>query len=754
MASTIIDNGDAGYSTTGGTWSNTGAGVGYGASAQFSHGAAGSTASWTFTGLTPATTYYLGHTWGANAAWASAINIKVYDSDGTTVLLNTTFDETQSPADFTDTGASWHFLGGFAPTGTSLKITITDPGTGYTIADAALLTATLPAITPTTVQNGDWNTGSTWNIGSVPSASSAVALAHAVTITANTIHGDGTDAQFITASSASASLTITGAVLTLKGHAQFGSTGYNSGVRTWLTIQNNGSTPGGIKLDGNSGVAPHIYLGRQAKCVITGQSRANPSYIETKSGSAGDHGFLAGLPGATEPAQYDLRYFRLTRLGSSSVSGLGAELALGATGIARFRDGVIDNCGLTPDVTIDDGDGIFHIENVKWTNALHATYVNNANVAGSNRLAAGTRLVKNCQVYGKKLHYAAGVDVSIIDNALEAGVHFGAALSADAGVISGNFWQRTDGDIVGIGGKAEDNYCYSTTSLASFFHITGNTYQRNIFDNSHPTTSVCMVESESGDFNNVVLNNLALPGAGQILAFNSNPAFGTLVTSRFRHNTFFCASTNAASAGGSFLGMKASTVLDYKSNLGCKLTAGASGNYLFQNQSPATPPEGPPVEVLLATDATHNATWNLVTSSTYSDNSTGTHFDTPMPTGSTAANANGVVLSGNPFVDSSRNLSTWGAMLGAANDAETVTRLMAQYDPTDADYDARYTTTALYTWVSAGFKVTGSQGLLLKDAGHDGVTIGALGFQAASTGGDAYSYQVSDLYSDLSPMSL
>jgi hypothetical protein len=80
-----------------------------------------------------------------------------------------------------------------------------------------------------------------------------------------------------------------------------------------------------------------------------------------------------------------------------------------------------------------------------------------------------------------------------------------------------------------------------------------------------------------------------------------------------------------------------------------------------------------------------------------------------------------------PFVDSTRNIRTWGASQGtdgslsAAEDLLVLNpRLIAQAD------------TGLIDWLLAGFAVTDST---LKDAGSDGVTIGAMGYVASGGGG-------------------
>ena len=91
-------------------------------------------------------------------------------------------------------------------------------------------------------------------------------------------------------------------------------------------------------------------------------------------------------------------------------------------------------------------------------------------------------------------------------------------------------------------------------------------------------------------------------------------------------------------------------------------------------------------------------------------------------------NLNSVTIGSNPFVDNMRRLSTWAGSIGAtATNQGALDALRRRIDWTDGAYNPANgaTPSAAVTWVKAGWRVTNAA---LKNAGSDGVTIGALPF--------------------------
>lgn len=164
-----------------------------------------------------------------------------------------------------------------------------------------------------------------------------------------------------------------------------------------------------------------------------------------------------------------------------------------------------------------------------------------------------------------------------------------------------------------------------------------------------------------------------------------------------------------------------------RSNLVVRLTAGGSGVFAVQDGDST---------VNAVTLGSHNAYLNANTSTCHYNTSTAQAGVLGANTIRVSQNddfpnsnfgENDITLTGDPFVDSTRNLGTWGALKGT-DGSESAAIDWAIAHPAETWDD----TTGLWAWVRAGYKVTGPQGLLLRNAGHDGVTIGAMEFQAAA----------------------
>ena len=134
-SSWTLDDGSAGYSTSGGWNTYTGAG----AQGDFSYKSVGSgagTATWTLSGLTPGD-YLVSVTWQAYSNRASDAPYTVLD--GSTALGTVTMDQRVAPVGFVEDGVAWQDLGVYQLTGDTLVVRLTDdagPSGSYVIADA------------------------------------------------------------------------------------------------------------------------------------------------------------------------------------------------------------------------------------------------------------------------------------------------------------------------------------------------------------------------------------------------------------------------------------------------------------------------------------------------------------------------------------------------------------------------------------------------------------------------------------------
>ncbi|MBK8019197.1 MAG: hypothetical protein IPK20_22675 [Betaproteobacteria bacterium] len=135
----VIDDGDAGFTTTG-TWTSvTGSGANAGRGGDYLRAPSGtSTATWTFDGLAPGI-YRLGATWpntDLNTAATYRMNV-----GGKLATINTVSQYYNTPNDYqADDGSGWRQLGLLRIEGGTLSVTLTATGDGRaTVADALRL---------------------------------------------------------------------------------------------------------------------------------------------------------------------------------------------------------------------------------------------------------------------------------------------------------------------------------------------------------------------------------------------------------------------------------------------------------------------------------------------------------------------------------------------------------------------------------------------------------------------------------------
>jgi hypothetical protein len=133
----IMDDGDAGYSTSG-SWSTyQSPQSGRNNDWQYAVNSSGpATATWSFNNLTPGQ-YRVSTTWGANPAFAANARYSILAVSGGMVLGSSLINQQQAPNDFTDQGSAWEDVKTVTITGSTLVVELTNVGTDpYVIADA------------------------------------------------------------------------------------------------------------------------------------------------------------------------------------------------------------------------------------------------------------------------------------------------------------------------------------------------------------------------------------------------------------------------------------------------------------------------------------------------------------------------------------------------------------------------------------------------------------------------------------------
>jgi len=139
------------------------------------------------------------------------------------------------------------------------------------------------------------------------------------------------------------------------------------------------------------------------------------------------------------------------------------------------------------------------------------------------------------------------------------------------------------------------------------------------------------------------------------------------------------------------------------------------------------------------TVARYNGFWNPASGTCYYNSSTSQgsvvgYSGIKISPNTTYPNAtvgnNDVTITSDPFVDKTRNLAKWGQVIRGTDGSYSAAIAQLAANPT-----LLQGTTGLFAWVRAGWDVTGSAGLTLKDAGHDSVTIGAGSYVASGAAG-------------------
>ena len=126
-----LDNGAAGFTTTG-TWIRT-TGTGRESDVHWApKGTGSSVATWTFTGLA-AGQYRVSATWPGSTSYASDAPFTVYN--GTQFRGMSRANQKAASSGFADGGSQWKDLGNFTITGNTLVVKLTNAANGWVAAD-------------------------------------------------------------------------------------------------------------------------------------------------------------------------------------------------------------------------------------------------------------------------------------------------------------------------------------------------------------------------------------------------------------------------------------------------------------------------------------------------------------------------------------------------------------------------------------------------------------------------------------------
>lgn len=527
------------------------------------------------------------------------------------------------------------------------------------------------------------------------------------------------------------SLTITGAgafTLTLAGSTAGGNTlarelvvNATNGAVT-INIDATGAGSGFTMLVGNTydGGSPPYNAGGWA---LNGNATYGITVASLPSDGSKNSNFSGGSNGARN--HIDASYVTFRRIGTSSVNAFAPHMDV-RNKTHTWNRVTLESCG---EIAIA-GDA-------NWTESLSYTGVVSTSTLtdGSTKYplnvsfgaGTGTRTFTEC-VWDKTIKIIAPRGLSFVDS------YFHNGWSGTAGTSTGATWDRCfirqtfDSLITSFGitnsfrywdnpagsNPHWDNLNGSATGTVTYTH-TGNAYYYNGND---AAGNVITCASSNTTMSIVASNNLVLPNGAGVSSgtfLTSNGAVGNGFNITANHNTLDVRGTYGFEIG--HLQPGADTTNRYASVKSNLFIGGTTGYKCFD------------VDPVLITDlmtpgnTNYNGSYQIkTTSGTGGFTNEGKGYAAKW---SATPGTNDIDGQDPQFVNSAVSLAAWDLSLGGAG-TNTAAAARVQSTPTLA--------ATLVSYIKAGYAPSNS---IYRNAGHDGVTIGAVEYQAASTGNPA-----------------
>lgn len=572
----------------------------------------------------------------------------------------------------------------------------------------------------TTAAAGNWSASGTWTGGIVPGNGDTVTLNHNVTVDVDTTIGtspaENSGTYAITWGAATKLLTLAaGVTLTVrgdclaKGNTTKNNVVYMNAGSTWEFDASQAASPSSQNYRFVFGTASNQYTVFRAM-------GSSGSRCTIRSNASGGNAFFTR--NALAPCGWlHAEYTDFVRMGDSTNPLL--DYYLGNTSNAEMT---LTNCTL-------DACGVVTSASAPTTNATIAiTNTSFKNSAGTNPLVlpgftnAGTKTITGC-VFDKVVAFGQGA-WTVEDNL------FMEAYTSTAGTKwtsqARNAVRKSTQPTVNIYGDSTDELWFKAGTIANAHHLTYGvttslTVTGSIFatENSNAVGDAMQPGAPTGArlYRNV--NCLLLPdetsgvqpGKLQGAGGNAN------VSIENEHCTYISTAAGETGTGYGETYAGYDGIVKTKSCLAWSPNTGEASIFIRQAGS---------VQQSSAANFVNNATWNGRSGTDalgYNSISAGTIFSGSPPGGSD------VTLSGDPFVDRTRNVATWDAALGGPGTSANAFAELAKRNDASG-YNSDYSITALTTWIKAGFAVTDAS---LLNAGHDGVTIGAGAFVHQAT---------------------
>lgn len=574
---------------------------------------------------------------------------------------------------------------------------------------------------------GNWSNTATWSGGVVPGNGDTVTLGHNVTVDVDTTIGvsgvNGTAAITITTNNRV--LTIASGVrLTLRGDLIYRGT---YGNKTYVLVLNAGAK---LRFDSSQAASPSTTKynarpnggGTCASILINGTAT---DICEVDSDAGGGNGWFS-RNGFGATGDFEAYYCNFTRIGDATNPFY--QIQYGDNGINANKTildhCILDACGIVEATNALQTNGTWRATDSTFRNSQHAT----RSMVSPTATNSGTTKTLANSVFDK--------EVAVGDGAYEIGGaiflegnNSGARTVVTVQTAGPLFLRRTTQPAIDALGDYNDFYFIKDDTGGSFsnphfltqlgrvnrnYSMQNGVLEYTGTDNSGDAFATINTASARV---HTLKNNLCLPvsqGAGAGRGFGKFLSGGSAnVDWVVEHNTYPSDKDDVESgiSHGELAGEHAGMFDSIKSNLAWSPTSGQS---LVLSRLIGTLQDA-----AAAADVTYNVTWNGFSGSDgvgFHSHSVGTMFSGSGPGGT---NFN---IATDPFVDRTRRMATWDAALGGPGTvANALAELAKKNDRTG--YNSAYSVAALLEWVRDGFKVKDAS---LRDAGHDGVTIGAL----------------------------
>jgi hypothetical protein len=497
-------------------------------------------------------------------------------------------------------------------------------------------------------------------------------------------------------------------VLAAGGHLTFDSSACSTPAIGYYVLAPTAHNLTGVILDAQGTTSKHCTV----SSVITGNAARGQIYSGIQSS-----GYLQG-------GQLTATFTDFSNLGGVDYNAF--HMYTSSSGnTATMADCTINGCGQVQFAGIVSGT-VVSLERTVWSNSLASLSLQTS----GNTISAGTRVMRECS-FDQTVAFYSGTGWTIEDN------YFGDGISTTASVY-------------GVPFKNNLVRC-DTTSSTSTYAAWDNCYLVNqSSDNPH----VLSPDTDLAAFtiSNIIIECPESDGKGDMIMHSSDSAANPLTV----QNSILLP-TLAGRAPGGFVSYLGSATCRIKVNHNTIVTtgtgetgvnfgetyAGTAGMIAELQSNIFWTPVGQTAGVKVARKNAglavqdiadpdyfdYNWGWNLATG----NHGRGCHswsFVNDMwnvgapsdPATNNAADAgvddNGG--NGNPgFVDSTRNIATWAQTFHATDGTVDAALAIIAAHPTEIAKES----TGLIEWVRAGFAPTN---IAFKDAGHDGVTIGAI----------------------------